>query len=109
MDVNDPTFQPKLNASRSEQLVDRALQSARVPSDWLRDMRPAAGPQQLFPSKEGRSMAWTVEEVLSIGRRVIGYRSWTSGMAAPRSTMNGTDAGAEGTSRYSMNMQEPFF
>lgn len=109
MDISDPMFQPKLNASRSEQLIDRALQSAQVPADWIRDMRPVAGPQQLFPSKEGVNMAWTIDEVLGIGRRVVGYRSWTSGMAAPRSTLNGTDAGAEGTSRYSMNMQEPFF
>lgn len=90
-------------ATRSEMLVTQALQSTQVPAQWLREMRPAARPQALFPDKTGASSAWTIEAVLNIDRQTPTYRSWQSGMQVQRSSI--VDDGREGTLRHSMQMQ----
>lgn len=90
-------------ATRQEALVTQALQSATVPSEWLRKMRPAARPQELFPNTKGLRQTWTIQDVLNIDRQTPSYRSWQSGMVVQRSML--VDDGNEGTLRYGMQME----
>jgi hypothetical protein len=97
-----PISMPRPFESRQEALVTQALQSALVPAQWLREMRPAARPQELFPDKSGTKEAWTIDAVLNVDRYTPTYRSWQSGMQVQRSTLA---QGMEGTSRPSTQMQ----
>lgn len=100
---NSNRYVGKPFATRSEMLVDQALQSATVPTQWLREMRPAARPQKLFPSRKGAGQTWTIGAVLNIDRQTPTYRSWQSGMQVQRSMI--VDDGMEGTLRHSMQTQ----
>lgn len=94
------SYPSKPFASRSEMLVDHALRYATMDPNAIRDMRPVARPQQLFPSREGANQAWTIEGVLNIDRFTPSYRSWQSGMQMQRSPI--AEQGQEGTLRHSM-------
>ena len=89
--------------SRSEYLVDLALESALAASpEELRAMRPVAAPQNPFPDRQGFSkQAWTVFEVLNIDRYNPTYRTWMSGMPVEHSIMS--DQSWSGTARNAMS------
>lgn len=96
-----PQYPSKPWQSRSEMLVDMALQSAISTPEDIRAIRPVV-PQQLFPDSRGMSkQEMTVSDVLTIDRQFPTYRSWISG--APVMFRNGfMDDNFEGSSRYSM-------
>lgn len=87
--------------SRSEMLVDQALQSAISDPETIRKTRPVV-PQQVFPQTRGMMKnEMSVMDVLTIDRQFPTYRSWISG--APEMFRNGfMDDNFEGSSRYSM-------
>lgn len=87
--------------SRSEMLVDQALQSAISDQETIRKIRPLS-PQQLFPKTRGMvKQEMTIMDVLNTPRTMPNYRSWVSG--APVMFRNGfMDDNFEGSSRYSM-------
>lgn len=90
-------------ASRSEMLVDMALQNALAGSpDQLRAMRPVAAPQVLFPDRTGFAKATpTVQQVLNIDRMTPTYRSWVSGMPVQTSVLS--DHSWSGTARNALS------
>jgi hypothetical protein len=97
-----PQYPSKPWQSRSEMLVDQALQSAISDPETIRATRPVV-PQQLFPETRGiMKREMSVMDVLTVDRQFPTYRSWISG--APEMFRNGfgVDASAEGSSRYSM-------
>jgi hypothetical protein len=92
--------------SRAEYLVDDALMRARAGTDdEIRNMRPLAAPQELFPARTGfMKNDWTVTEVMNIDRQTPSYRSWISGMPSMKSSLADPNIvpGAEGSTRNSM-------
>lgn len=91
----------KPNQSRAEMLVDMALQSANLPAEQIRQIRPAV-PQQLMPQNRGfAKREQGLLDILNTPRTVPTYRSWISG--APEMFRNGfMEQNFEGSSRYSM-------
>lgn len=90
-------------ASRSEYLVDQALQAnlSMTPAQ-LRKMRPVAAPQQLNPKRTGFGQAQpTINDVLNVDRRTPTYRSWVSGVITQPSIIS--DYTWEGSSRNAMS------
>lgn len=87
--------------SRSEMLVDQALQSAISDPKTIRETRPVV-PQQLFPQTRGiAKREMNVMDVLTVDRQFPTYRSWISG--APEMFRNGfMEDNFSGSSRYSM-------
>jgi len=96
-----PQYPYKPNQSRSETLVDQALQSAISDPDTIRKIRPAV-PQQLFTNSRGMvKQSLGIMDVLNIDRNFPTNRSWLSG--APVMFRNGfVDPSFSGSSRYSM-------
>lgn len=90
-------------ASRSEMLVDMALEDALAGTpDEIRAMRPVAAPQILFPDRVGFAKAVpTVQQVLNIDRMTPSYRSWVSGMPTQTSVMS--DQAWSGTARNALS------
>ncbi len=90
-------------ASRSEMLVDQALQNALAGNtDQIRAMRPVAAPQKLFPDRVGfRKAVPTVQQVLNIDRMTPSYRSWVSGMPTQTSVIS--DQSWSGTARNALS------
>lgn len=90
-------------ASRTEMLVDMALQNALAgTTEEIRNMRPVAAPQKLFPDRTGFSKATpTVQQVLNIDRMTPSYRSWISGMPTMTSVMS--DQAWSGTARNALS------
>jgi hypothetical protein len=90
-------------ATRSEYLVDQALQNAlSATPDQLRQMRPAAAPQQLFPKRNGfQKQEANIQSVLNVDRYTPTYRSWISGIPTQPSVIS--DYTWEGSSRNSMS------
>lgn len=89
--------------SRSEYLVDLALQSALAATpDELREMRPIAMPLNPFPERRGYAkQIWDIDTVLNIDRYNPTRRSWMSGMPVMRSVMS--DQSWSGTARNAMS------
>lgn len=87
--------------SRSEMLVDMALQSAVSDPDTIRQIRPEH-PRELMPPREGYAkQTLGVMDVLNIDRYVASNHSWVSG--APVMFRNGfMEDNWQGSSRYSM-------
>lgn len=87
--------------SRQEMLTDLALQSAALPVEEIRQIRPVV-PQQLMPQYRGIFKNEVgILDVLNTDRFVPTYRSWVSG--APVMFRNGfVDQGWSGAPRYSM-------
>lgn len=87
--------------SRQEMLVDMALQSAMMPPDQIRQIRPVV-PQQVMPQSRGfAKQEQTIFDVLNTPRTMPTYRSWVSG--APVMFRDGfIDDSWSGASRYSM-------
>lgn len=90
-------------ATRSEFLVDQALQNALAGTPaQIRAMRPVAAPQDPFPKRTGfRANPWDINQVLNIDRYTPTYRSWVSGMPVMPSVIS--DYTWEGTSRNAMS------
>lgn len=90
-------------ASRSEMLVDLALENALAGTpEQIRMMRPVAAPQKLFPDRQGFAKATpTVQQVLNIDRQTPTYRSWISGMPTMTSVMS--DQSWSGTARNALS------
>jgi len=90
-------------ASRSEYLVDQALQANTAMSpDQLRKMRPVAAPQQLMPKRTGFAQQQpTINDVLNVDRRTPTYRSWVSGVITQPSVIS--DYTWEGSSRNALS------
>jgi hypothetical protein len=90
-------------ASRSEQLVDQALNTAlSMTPDQLRKMRPIAAPQKLNPQRTGfQQRQSTINDVLNVDRRTPTYRSWVSGVITQPSVIS--DYTWEGSSRNAMS------
>jgi hypothetical protein len=87
--------------TRTEYLVDQALEVRDIPADYLRQMRPAAAPQNPFPERRGfAQQAWDVNSVLNIDRYTPTYRTWISGMPSMRSQLN--DQGSSASTRNTM-------
>lgn len=82
-------------------LVDQALQSAMLPPEQIRMIRPVV-PQQLMPQSRGfGKQEPSVLDVLNTPRTMPTYRSWLSG--APVMFRDGfMEDNFEGSSRYSM-------
>ena len=95
-----PQYKP--DTTRSEAIVDRALAIGQIPREQIEVMRPAAAPQELFPSKAGKAFQWTIDGVLNINRTTPLYRSWTSGMPQQWTTL--TDDGYSGSTRNSLEV-----
>lgn len=91
----------KPNQSRQEMLVDMALQSAMLPAEQIRQIRPVV-PQQLMPQSRGfAKQELTIMDVLNTPRTMPTYRSWVSG--APVMFRDGfMEDNWDGSSRYSM-------
>lgn len=89
--------------SRSEYLVDLALESALAASpEELREMRPVAAPQNPFPERRGYAKSeWNIHEVMNIDRYNPTYRTWMSGMPVMPSVMS--DQSWSGTARNAMS------
>lgn len=87
--------------SRQEMLVDMALQTATLPPDQIRQIRPVI-PQQLMPQTRGfTKQEQSIMDVLNTPRTFPVYRSWVSG--APVMFRDGfMEGNFEGSSRYSM-------
>lgn len=87
--------------SRSEMLVDMALQSAVSDPDTIRQIRPNQ-PQELMPPRLGfAKQAISIYDVLSVDRYAPSNRSWVSG--APVMFRNGfMDDNFSSSGRYSM-------
>jgi len=94
-------------ASRSEYLVDQALQAnTAMTPDQLRKMRPIAAPQQLNPKRNGFSQsAPTINDVLNIDRYTPTYRSWVSGIITQPSVISDYNGGGgyNGSARNAMS------
>lgn len=93
-------YQPE--ESRAEQLTDQALLVGRMPSDQIRNMRPIAAPQVLFPDTAGAKSTWTIEGVLTLDRSVQLSRSWRTGMPTVATTL--IDDGFSGSTRNSLEV-----
>ena len=89
--------------SRSEYLVDAALESALAATpEELREMRPVASVQNAFPERRGFAKSeWDIYEVMNIDRYTPSYRSWVSGMPVMPSVMS--DQSWSGTARNAMS------
>lgn len=87
--------------SRQEMLTDLALQSAALPAEEIRQIRPVV-PQQLMPQSRGFiKNEQGIMDILATDRFTPTYRSWVSG--APVMFRNGfIDQGWSGAPRYSM-------
>jgi hypothetical protein len=87
--------------TRTEYLVDLALQSRFIPYEEMKTMRPAAAPQDPFPERTGfYQRAWDINSVLNIDRYTPTYRTWISGMPAMRSYLS--EKGSSASTRNSM-------
>jgi hypothetical protein len=101
-DQNPRQHQKRPWASRTEMLVDEALDNAlEATPDQLRAMRPVARPQNPFPERQGYGK-WemTVDQVFNIDRQFPTYRSWVSGAPVMQSVMS--DQSWSGTARNSL-------
>lgn len=87
--------------TRTEYLVDQALEARFIPIDYLREMRPIAAPQDPFPERHGYAkQVWDINSVLNVDRYTPTYRTWISGMPAMRSQLN--EQGSSASTRNSM-------
>lgn len=87
--------------SRSEMLVDMALQSAVSDPDTIRQIRPSH-PMELMPRRDGfAKQTMTIYDVLNVDRYAPSNRSWVSG--APIAFRDGfMDDNFSSSGRYSM-------